>query len=857
MHLDFPNPEITFAGELWYTANRRFPMKTLNINGQWRLSPKESGTIAPFCKYFLTNESIPCTIPGDIHSALIEQQLIMDPYYGTNELDIQWVGKNDWILTKVFPVSKEQMESGMPVLTLAMADTIITVVVNQKVAGTCDNQFRRFRFDLSSFLQEGDNTIELHFSSAENAAIAEAAKLAYPIPYSVYPVSAKHRNLIRKTQCHSGWDWGPCIMSFGIYEDITLEFINEGIVESIVTDTNPVTGNTWEATVEVIYNASKAQVLNCKASLAKSVQKGNVNVMRGLNKLTFHFECKDIELWWPNGEGKPTLYELILNLGEQTFSKRIGFRTLAAKTPEDGQGGKGMVFCVNGRDVFAKGANWIPLDALVSRFSRQRYDQLLQDCVEANMNMIRLWGGGLYEMDAFYDACDEKGLMIWHDCMFSCSMYPSNPAFLANVEAELRYQIPRLRDHASIALWCGNNEDLGAIGWYEETKKNPARYIIDYDRLNEGTVGRIVRELDPKRTWWPSSPSAGVDDFADNWHDDSRGDMHFWSVWHEGKPFEAYRSIQPRFVSEFGYQSFPSLSTVKLYTPDEQLNLTSPVMEHHQKNDRGNSIIIENFSRYFRFPNSLDHMLYLSQVQQAMAMKTAVEYWRTLRPLCMGTLFWQLNDNWPVASWSSIDYTGKWKLLHYAAKHFYAPTLPIAYVNENGMIEVFVINDRATPLANAKVSIKFCHFDGTKLEKQEYFQDFAPQSSTHICTIDPKKQFNADAQDTFVYFKLVSNEVYRENCLFLDRPKKCSLVDPKLKLTVTKAHEGFAVTVSCLAPAFFVSLDAGSLKGTFTDNFFDIRPTAQKVVVFRTKEKLSIKQFRDNLVAYDLYGSSH
>jgi beta-mannosidase len=832
-------------------------MQTLNLNGQWRLRPLDKRAIAPYCKYFLATESIPCTLPGDIHSALIEQQLISDPYYATNELNVQWVGKNDWSLSTGFSVTREQMESGKPVLTLTMADTIIEVKVNDKVAGTCNNQFRRFRFDLSSFLQEGENTIELLFTSAEKEAIAEAKELSYPIPYSVYPVSAKHRNLIRKTQSHSGWDWGPCIMSFGIYEPLVLEFIDEGIVESIVTDTKPVSDTTWEATIEVTYNAAKAQSLHCNATMARSGQKGEVQVMKGLNKLTFHLQCKDIEPWWPNGEGKPTLYALNLELGSQTFTKRIGFRTLTVKTPEDPEGGKGMVFCVNGRDIFAKGANWIPLDALVSRFSRQRYDQLLQDCVEANMNMIRLWGGGLYEMDAFYDYCDEKGLMIWHDCMFSCSMYPANPAFLENVEAELQYQIPRLRDHASIALWCGNNEDLGAISWYEETKRNPARYIIDYDRLNEGTVGRVIRELDPNRTWWPSSPSAGVDDFSDNWHNDSRGDMHFWSVWHEGKPFEAYYSIKPRFVSEFGYQSFPSLSTVSLYTPEEQMNLTSPVMEHHQKNDRGNSIIIENFSRYFRFPNGLEQMLYLSQVQQALAMKTAVEYWRTTRPNCMGTLFWQLNDNWPVASWSAIDYTGKWKLLQYAAKHFYSTALPIAYLKEDGKIEVFVVNDSAKALEKAKVSIKFCHFNGEKLNKMEYFNDFPPQSSTHICTIDPKKQFNADSQDTFVYFKLVSSDVYRENCLFLDRPKKCSLLDPRLQLTVAKAHEGFSVTVSCLAPAFFVSLDAGSLKGKFSDNFFDIRPTAQKVVVFKTKEKLTIKQFKDSLAVYDLYGSSH
>ncbi|HKL59607.1 MAG TPA: glycoside hydrolase family 2 protein, partial [Sphaerochaeta sp.] len=668
-------------------------MHIIDLNGQWALSPKDNKAVAPYCTYFLQNASVPCTLPGDIHSALLEQELIADPYWGTNELDIQWVGQHDWILSKTFSVTKDQLSSGQAVITLTMADTIIDVMVNGKKAGSCNNQFRRFRFDLTPFLVVGENSISLEFTSAENEAIKEAEKLSYPIPYSVYPVSAKHRNLIRKTQCHSGWDWGPCIMSFGVYEPIVFQFINEGIIESVVTDTKKLGGDSWEALITVIYNSSKIQKLASVATLGKARQKGDVELKAGLNKLTFTLVCKDVELWWPAGEGKQALYTLDLAIGAQNLTKRIGFRTIEIKTEDDeDKEGKSMTFCVNGRDIFAKGANWIPSDALFSRLSEERYEQLLQNCVDANMNMLRIWGGGLYEMEYFYDLCDEKGLLLWHDCMFSCSMYPSNPEFLANVEFELRYQIPRLRDHASIALWCGNNEDLGAIGWYEESKNNPWRYVIDYDRLNEGTVGRVIQELDPTRQWWPSSPSAGPGDYSDNWHNDNKGDMHFWSVWHEGKPFEEYYSINPRFVSEFGYQSFPSLSTVEEYASPSEHNLTSEVMEHHQKNDRGNSIIIENFSRYFRFPHGFEQMLYLSQVQQAMAMKTAIEYWRTLRPHCMGTLYWQLNDNWPVASWSSIDYTGKWKLLHYSARQFYAPTLPITYMKEKGKVEVYVVH---------------------------------------------------------------------------------------------------------------------------------------------------------------------
>ena len=831
-------------------------MHTLDSNGVWNLYPLDTEKIAPHCKYFLNHDHIPCTLPGDIHSALLAASIIPDPYLGTQELDIQWVGQNDWVLQRTFSISEADLRDTHAILTLTMADTIIDILVNDAHIGSCDNQFRRWRFDIGSALQVGQNSIKLIFTSAENHAIKEAAKLAYPIPYSVYPVSAKHRNLVRKTQCHSGWDWGPCILSFGIYEPIQLTFADEGIIESVTCDTKPLSDDSWDLVVQVIFNAQKAQILPCSATCSGVTQQGSIETQVGLNKITFHLVCNKVQRWWPNGEGKAVLYPLNLTIGSQEVSKRIGFRTLVVKTEEDAEGGKGMVFSVNGRDIFAKGANWIPMDAFMGRLKRDRYEQLLQYAMDANMNMLRIWGGGLYEKEDFYELCDEKGILLWQDCMFSCSMYPSDPSFLASVEAELRYQVNRLHDHPSLALWCGNNEDLGAISWYEESRKNPYRYVIDYDRLNEGVVGKVIKELDPNRTWWPSSPSAGPSDFSDNWHNDKRGDMHFWSVWHEGKSFEEYYSIKPRFVSEFGYQSFPSLSTVATYAQPSMWNLTSVEMEHHQKNPRGNSIIIENFSRYYRFPTNFEQMLYLSQVQQATAMKMAIEYWRTTMPHCMGTLYWQLNDNWPVASWSSIDYTLKWKLLHYAAKRFYAPALPIAYQKEDGKVEVYIVNDGPKGIEDAKLSVKFCTFDGQKLGKQEYRLTIDAKSSTHMCTIDLKKKPKIDRQKTFIYLKLKSDDLYIENCLLLDKPKACQLCDPGIETHIEKASGGFLVTVSCTHPAFEVALDAQDLKGVFSDNLFNIRPTAQKVVFFKTHESITALQFKEKLKVFDVFSSS-
>ncbi|MCH3920968.1 MAG: glycoside hydrolase family 2 protein [Sphaerochaeta sp.] len=676
-------------------------MHTLSFSGIWRLSPRDPHAVAPFTRFFLDHPSVPCALPGDVHAALLTQEIIPDPYYGTNENDVLWVGRNDWVMEREFTLSNDDLSVKHAILTFTMADTIITVQVNGTVVGTMDNQFRRYRFDVRPLLHEGTNTISLTFRSSEKEALDRASRLKYPIPFSEYPNGSPHRNLVRKAQFSGGWDWGPCILSMGVYQDITLALTDQFLIESVQTDLQETSETSFDVIIHVIIDSFSEGTYPMDATIAGAHQEGSVAVHEGRNRVTFHLSCQHIERWWPHGEGKQPLYPLTLHLGDQTVDKRIGFRTIKVNTE-----GGGVTFLVNGRPIYAKGANWIPLDAIPSRITPQRYEYLLESAVQANCNMLRLWGGGFFEHDAFYDLCDEKGLLIWHDLMFGCSMYPSDEEFLSSVEAELRYQIPRLADHPSIALWCGNNEDLGAISWYEESRKNRDRYVIDYDRLNHGTVERVVKELDPNRMFWPSSPSAGVDDFSDNWHNDQKGDMHFWSVWHEGKPFEAYYSIKPRFVSEFGYQSFPALSTIETYCPDSQLNLTSPVMEHHQKNPSGNSIIIGNFTRYFRMPSGLGNMVYLSQCQQALAMKMACEYFRSLRPHCMGSLIWQLDDDWPVASWSSIDYTGKWKALHYAMRRFYAPVTPIAIRRDDGSVDVFVSNDTQKTLSQAKIEGK-------------------------------------------------------------------------------------------------------------------------------------------------------
>jgi beta-mannosidase len=403
------------------------------------------------------------------------------------------------------------------------------------------------------------------------------------------------------------------------------------------------------------------------------------------------------------------------------------------------------------------------------------------------------------------------------------------------VRQEVSVQVKRLSHHACIALWCGNNENLGALKWYPESKNDPARYLIDYDRLTEGAVGATVEKLDSSRVFWPTSPSAGRRDYDDTWHVDGKGDMHFWSVWHEGKPFSAYRDIMPRFVSEFGYQSFPGIETVQSYANPNQFNLTSPVMEHHQKNKQGNSIIIENFSRYFRFPEGFENMLYLSQVQQAMAIQTAVEYWRSLRPVCMGALVWQLNDVWPVASWSSIEYSGAWKLLHYAQKRFFAPVQIFAWVGNSGGLEVWLVNDRAEPcMGNCEV--QWVDFSGRVLWSNTMPASCSANSATQLYGSPPTAWYSP-ANEAFVRARYTcSNGRSVEAWCFLTVPKACELHKPEIKQTVSCDTKGqWSLVLETNAPAFWTSLEAPGVDVHFEDNGFLLMPGEPRTIALRPR----------------------
>lgn len=784
----------------------------------------------------------PMAVPGDIMSALQAAGEIPDPYWDRNEAALQWIGREDWRIERDFEVDAAALDRETVFLEALVLDTIAEVEVNGHVVGSSRNMFRRLRADVRGVLKAGRNRIAVTIASPERAAALAAVDLPYPVPASEYPVFSPHRNLIRKAQCMAGWDWGPCLMTGGIYDGIALVAHDGPRIEYATTGMRR-RGEDWEVDVGIDLLAAAEAEVALEADLAGSRAERKVLAPAGSSRHSLTLSVKRPELWWPAGYGAQPLYDLVVRVRPGAGSgdgaeikKRLGFRELEVVTEED-PWGKSMKFRVNGREVFAKGANWIPADALPSRWTRERHADLLGSAVQANMNCLRVWGGGRYESDDFYELCDEFGLLIWQDCMFSCALYPSSPAFLAEVEAEMRHQVLRLKDHPSLALWCGNNEALGAINWYEQSRASPARYIADYDRLTEGTAGRVVRELDPDRCWWPSSPSSGPNDYSDNWHSDGRGDMHFWSVWHEGKPFSAYLTVKPRFCSEFGFQSLSSPEIVASFAPEGQRNVTSPAMEHHQRHPRGNSIIVETMLRYFRMPTGFEEALYLSQVQQALAMRTAVDYWRSLRPRCMGTLYWQLNDVWPVASWSSLEYDGSWKLLHHEARRFFDP-LRLALILKEDRAEAHVIND-GTGRLEAGLSLALRRFDGSLASEARLDATLEPASAALVWSL-PLAALPAGPEELFLDGTLRAGSPApetRRGRLFLTEPKRCDLVDPGLEYAVEEDVGGPSLRIRASAPAFWVApgLNAGpspAPRGRFEDSGFDLGPGEERVLRF-------------------------
>jgi beta-mannosidase len=810
--------------------------KMIDLAGTWEIKSADGKHKAPY------------VVPGDVHSSLIAAGVIPDPYIGRNEYDVRWVAEQDWIATREF----EWDGDGQWNLDIDYLDTVAEVKINGKSVLKADNCFRRYHREVSTVLKSGKNKIEIRFFSNVKEAAKRQKAQPYYVPYSTNNCPIPDGNMLRKPQCHFGWDWNLAIAPFGAYGRLQL-FKNIDI-DSYRYDIKQKHNHdgSIELTVAVFMHCKENEPYKFRIKLGTEVRTVERVPTSAWDWFLEKFTIEKPALWWPNGYGSQTLQDLSLSFGDQEDFVKIGFRNIELINEKDKIGAR-FGFRVNGKEIFCKGANWIPADALPSRATPELTRKLLQSAVDANMNMIRVWGGGYYEQDWFYDLCDELGLMVWQDFQFSCNLYAADEVFLKKVVREVSDQVNRLQHHACIAVWCGDNELIGALNWFPESRANRDRYLAAYDRLNY-TIEKAAKAADPSINWWPSSPSPGLLSFGDAWHDDRSGDMHFWSVWHEGKDFEHYRDVNPRFCSEFGFQSYPSLHIVKQFaTSEEDLNISSAVMESHQKNAGGNARIAETMFRYFRFPTDFGNFCYLSQVQQGLAIKTAVEYWRSLKPHCMGTLYWQLNDTWPVASWSSLDHGGGWKLMHYMARRFYAPVAVMALPDKKtGGIIIKSVNDRLT---KQKLSLKLSSLDPAG--KPKFLKNISANipadkavevaklkkgqlPTGHILILDFEA---ADGSKGRVHF---ANEPY----------KAMNIINPEITHS-TKIKDGkLHISLSAKNAALFVTAETGVF-GSYSDNVLDMLPGERADIIFTPDNADELKTAETNLIIRNLYSSSH
>ncbi len=809
----------------------------INLHGTWAVKSAD-GKHA--CDY---------SVPGDVHSSLIAAGIIPDPYVGRNEYDVRWVAEGDWIASREFEWNGE----GQWHLDIDYLDTVAQISINGKKVLEADNCFRRFTPDVGEALKRGKNKIEIRFFSNVKEAAKRQKAHPYFVPYAAQNCPIPDTNFLRKPSCHAGWDWNLAIMPFGAYGQFILAKTDTAPLHVIVAQKHLPNGG-----VEVKFSVACQDPLdmgreiefNC-GDIKRTRHYNGVNANSGFFHETETFVIAKPKRWWPVGSGEQSLTEVSVRSGRDLWQQRIGLRQIELINEKDETGAR-FAFRVNGKEIFCRGANWIPADALPSRATPVLTRKLLKAAVDANMNMIRVWGGGYYEQDWFYDLCDELGIMVWQDFQFACNLYPADEGFLKQVRREVSEQVAGLKHHACIAVWCGDNELIGALNWFPESRANRDRYLAAYDRLNH-TIEQAAKTADPNINWWPSSPSPGLLSFGDAWHDDRSGDMHFWSVWHEGKNFEHYRDVNPRFCSEFGFQSYPSLHIIKEFaTSEEDLNIASQVMESHQKNAGGNARIAETMFRYFRFPKDFGNFVYVSQIQQGLAIKTAVEYWRSLKPHCMGTLYWQLNDTWPVASWSSLDHGGHWKAMHYMAKRFYAPVCVMALPDKKGGIIIKAVNDRLT---KQTLTLTLTSVDpagkATKLSilKKSVPPDKAIELTTlkagklpkgHILIMDYEA---ADGSKGRAHF---ANEPY----------KALNFIDPQIAHKAEIKNGALHIAITAKHTSLFTCAETGA-DGSYSDNVLDLLPGEKAEIIFTPANPRDIEAAHKNLVIRNLYSSSH
>lgn len=822
-------------------------LDTIDLTGQWEVSDEATG------QWFTA------TVPGCIHTDLMANHVIPDPFFRDYEHHLQWISDRAWKYRSDFDVPDDFLEHNHIYLHFEGLDTLATIRVNGQPVGSTDNMFRSWDFNIKRFLKSGFNRIEVRFKSV--LPLIQAKEAVWPLPTSTYP----GLGYIRKMPCSFGWDSGPTLITCGIWRPVSLVAYDVARIEDCLILQDHTLTNTVGLQIHVTAKLFPLEFSDLKPELivrtsvytpeGDLVQKidGKLQDGQSVAELTI----PSPRLWWPVGMGDQPLYRVNVELLDRhhylldTWTTRIGLRTLGLEKPTEE---KPLHFVVNKVPFFAKGANWIPADVFPNRATQDRLQHLIEDARAANMNCLRLWGGGYYEDDRLFDLCDELGICVWIDFPFSSTAYPSFDAnFLKNVKQEVRDQIRRLRHHPCIAVWSGNHEVSQFCG--DKTWTSEKMSAIDYDKLFRETIGSEMATLAPQSDYVTGSSDSG--------------DQHYWKVWHQDKLFESYRQVHG-FISEFGFQSFPVPATVHSFTlPEDRESVYSTVMKWHERSGRmhvdaaedgtlGTDKIMHMMSTYFRPPKDFENTLWLSQITQAFGIEYAVEGWRREMPKSMGCLFWQYNDTWPGTSWSSVDYFGRWKALQFRARHFFAPILVSGVTVSSNHIAIWITNDQ---LKTPSGQLTWCVTDlkGVEIIKGQQDIQIPASQSNRIAMIGVNDLLHHyGSNQLLVWLKLlVDGKPVSDNILLFTKPKQLKLINPKLEAQVEgdEMSSEFHVVVKATYPALWTWLDISSLDpdARYSDNFVHIRPHEPLRFEVKLTQPVSKQTFKQALKLHSLF----
>ena len=817
---------------------------------------------------------LPATVPGMVQLDLLENKKIPDPYYGDNWYKVQWVDKVSWEYRTTFDAPRAASDDNVHMVFNGL-DCYATVWLNDKPILEANNMFRIWTVDVKGVIKSKDNKLHIVFHSPTEKGLAELTaygmRLHGPNDWSekgnIGPNQLQYFS--RKPGCQYGWDLTPRILTSGVWRPIVVESWQNARFDDFYTFTKNLDAKKAVMGAAVTVNAAKAGNYHIKIILNGTVAKEFARELKvGENVINETFEVRSPKLWYPKGVGEPYLYDVAVTLSQDgntldSRAHKAGIRTTElVRIPDKDGNGCSFGFKINGKPIFCKGSNWVPCDVLLPRVKPEMLEFIVKSVADVNMNMLRVWGGGTYEEDYFYEMCDKYGIMVWHDFMFACGRYPDNPEFFDNVRAEATDNLRRLRNHPSIVLWCGNNENEVAWNPYGSTyhggKWKGLYTKPEVDRITKGMEDLFYDILDTmvrvnhfdNMPYWHSSPSPGYklgvsDPFR--W-----GDHHWWHVWHHEQPIEKYNTNVGRFMSEYGMQGFPEMASMKRYTPEKDFWINSPTMEAHQGSRNGNTVVMKYVANNFRVPEDFEHKLYISQIMQAEAMCTAMEAHRRNMPWCQGSLIWQINDDWPCTTWSGIDFYGYWKAMHYQMRKSCENVMITPYQND-GTLELFVVSDLYKPLKGT-LELTLMDFSGKKLKSLKIPVALGEWCSKKVADYKvPDMLGGQSSKDAVLVCELkVGNEVYKALHYF-EKVKDLDLPKPNVKLEAFAGWDGktkIKASTDVLAKNVMVMCNGEA--GIFSDNFFDLLPGESREITFMENspvraEKMSLSDVTGKL----------